>query len=96
MRSFLQSGPRRLRKVAEHEYKQALYEFCGKFGKKVEMRVPRSITKQITFIKIKPELVDWENVDLKITTYEQHEIQITLSFIHWKWNEAIPFATGTY
>ena len=73
MQVFTQTGPRKLRKVALEEFKQACKEINAQFGKTLDIRVPRSTKKQIIFTtEERPDAIDWENIDLSLITKEQY------------------------
>ena len=85
--AFKQLAPRRLRKVADEEFKRVAQELDVKFGTTVEVRVPRCVKKQIVFIKKDPEEIGWENVNPNLITKDVHyQISNVMPSFNWKWN----------
>ena len=79
LRSFKQTGPGKLRKIADQEFKVAKNEMHEAFGKHLEIRVPRSVKKQIIFIKKSPNYIGWENVDPALITREEYDVRFKVA-----------------
>ncbi|XP_020915082.2 uncharacterized protein LOC110252595 [Exaiptasia diaphana] len=58
-RSFKQYGPRALRSISDHEFKNIASQMNA-YGKIVTVRVPRSTRPTLVFVKKEPQAIDWD------------------------------------
>ena len=80
LRAFKMSGPSKLHKIGDEEFKKSCIELSPKFGMYLEIRVPRSLRKQPLLIKKSPESIDRENVDPTLIIMDKYQMKYTSPF----------------